>query len=193
LPRYDLAPASDSYQRAFDYYVQAGDIGRAVSVAAGQIPLNLGLGETAFPELMAHALNLVAAGSREDGKQLAQRASYSGIAGADHGEARRAFDRALAIAQTYGDAALERKTLSNAAWVDVWHFDLQGCLEKGMKAIGLAGQGGDDLSEVNARRSIIWALMASGERDKTRAQNAAELALAEKLRDSWSLGSAGLE
>ena len=99
LPRYELAPASDSLRRAFDYYVQAGDIGRAVSVAAGQMPLSVGLGETAFPELISHALNLVAAGSREEGQLLAQHGWYSGIVGADHGEARRAFERALAIAQ----------------------------------------------------------------------------------------------
>jgi DNA-binding SARP family transcriptional activator len=193
LPRYELAPASDSLRRAFDYYVQAGDIGRAVSVAAGQMPLSVGLGETAFPELISHALNLVAAGSREEGQLLAQHGWYSGIVGADHGEARRSFERALTIARTYGDAALERNTLANAAWVDVWHFDLEACLEKGMTAIELAGQARDDLAEITARRSISWALMALGERDKIHAHNAAGFALAERLHDRWSLASAGFD
>ena len=55
LPRYELEPASSSLRRAFDYYEQVGDIGRAVSVAACQIPLSLGLGDTAFPELITRA------------------------------------------------------------------------------------------------------------------------------------------
>ena len=31
-----------------------------------------------------------------------------------------------------------------------------------MRAIELAGQAGDDQTEINARRSIVWALMALG-------------------------------
>jgi hypothetical protein len=53
---------------------------------------------------------------------LAQHGWYSGIVEADHGEAHRAFQRALSIAQRQNDAVLERRTLANAAWVDVWHF-----------------------------------------------------------------------
>ena len=92
------------------------------------------------------------------------------------------------------DVALERRTLANAAWVDVWHFHPQECLEKGTKAIELASQAGDDQTEINARRSIIWALMGSGdEREQIHAHTTAEFALAEKLRDSWSLASAGFD
>ena len=193
LPRYELEPASDSMRRAFDYYVQAGDISRAVSVAACPIPLSVGLGRTDFPELIAHALNLVAAGSREEGQLLAQHGWYSGIVEADYREAERSFERALSIAQRQKDAALERRTLSNAAWVDVWHFHPQECLEKGIKAIELTSQAGDDQSEINARRSIVWALMGSGEREQIPAHTAAGFALAERLRDRWSLASAGFD
>ena len=163
------------------------------AVAARPIPLSLGLGDTDFPELIARALKLVAPDSHEAGQLLAQHGWYSGIVEADHSEAQRAFERALSIAQTTGDAALERRTLANAAWVDVWHFRPQECLEKGLKAIELAGQAGDDQTEINARRSIVWALMASGERDQIRAHTAAGFALAERLRDRWSLASAGFD
>ncbi len=193
LPRYELEPASDSLRRAFDYYVQAGDISRAVSVAACPIPLSLGLGKTDFPELIARALNLVAADSREEGQLLAQHAWYSGIVLADHREAQRAFERALSIARNQNDAALERRSLANAAWVDVWHFRPQECLAKGLRAIDLAGRAGDDQAEINARRSIVWALMASGEREQARDHTVAAFALAEKLRDRWSLASAGFD
>jgi DNA-binding SARP family transcriptional activator len=193
LPRYELEPASDSLRRAFDYYAQAGDISRAVSVAACPIPLSVGLGNTDFPELIAHALNLVAADSREEGQLLAQHGWYAGIVEADHGEAQRAFERALSIAAKQSDTALERRTLANAAWVDVWHFRPQECLEKGLKAVELTGRVGDDQTEMNARRSIVWALMASGEREQIRAHTTAAFALAERLRDRWSLASAGFD
>ena len=83
---------------------------------------------------------------------------------------------------------------ANAAWVDVWHFHPQECIEKGTKAIELVSQAGDDQTEINARRSIIWALMSSGdEPEQIHAHTAAEFALANKLRDSWSLASAGFD
>ena len=193
LPRYELEPASNSLRRAFDYYAEVGDMGRAVSVAACQIPLSLGLGDTDFPELIARALNVVPPDSHEAGQLLAQHGWYCGIVEADHGEAERAFDRALSIAQTQGDAALERRTLANAAWVDVWHFRRQECLDKGLRAIELVGQTGDGQTEINARRSIVWALMATGEREQIRAHTAAGFALAERLRDRWSIASAGFD
>jgi DNA-binding SARP family transcriptional activator len=193
LPRYELEPASNSLRRAFDYYAQVGDLGRAVSVAACPIPLSLGLGDTDFPRLIARGLKLVPPDSHEAGQLLAQHGWYCGIVEADHEEAERAFERALSIARARGDAALERRTLSNAAWVDVWHFRREECLEKGLKAIELAGQAGDDQTEINARRSLVWALMAAGERDQIRAHNAAGFAVAERLRDRWSLASAGFD
>jgi DNA-binding SARP family transcriptional activator len=193
LPRYELEPASESLRRAFDYYAEVGDMGRAVSVAACPIPLSLGLGDTDFPELIARALKLVPPDSHEAGQLLAQHGWYSGIVEADHGEAARAFEHALSIARTTGDAALERRTLANAAWVDVWHFRREECLEKGLRAIELSGQTGDDQSEINARRSVVWALMATGELEQIRAHTAAGFALAERLRDSWSIASAGFD
>ena len=138
--RYELEPASTSLRRAFDYYAQAGDVSRAVAVAAHPIPLSLGLGYTDFPELIARALTLVARiPPRRDGCSPST-AGTRGIVEADYEEAQRAFQRALSIAQRQDDAALERRTLANAAWVDVWHFRSQDCLEKGLRAIELAGQ-----------------------------------------------------
>jgi DNA-binding SARP family transcriptional activator len=193
LPRYELEQASNSLRRAFDYYEQVGDLGRAVTVAACPISGSLGLGATDFPELIARALKVVPADSHGAGQLLAQYGWYCGIVEADYGEAVRAFERALSLAQTHGDGALERRTLAHAAWVGVWHFRRQECLEKGLRAIELARLAGDDLTEINARRSIIWALMATGELEQIRAHTAAELALAERVRDQWSIASAGFD
>ena len=191
LPRYELEPASTSLRRAFDYYAQTGDVSRAVTVAAHPVPLSLGLGYTDFPDLIGHALSLVPRDSHEAGRLLAQHGWYCGIVEADHSEAQGAFQRALSIAQRENDAALERRTLANAAWVDVWHFRLQDGLEKGLRAIEPAWHIVDEQTEINARRSVVWALMALGEREGVRAHTDAAFAIAERLRDRWSLASAG--
>ncbi len=194
LPRYELEPGSTSLLRAFDYYARAGDVSQAVTVASHPVPLSLGLGYTSFPDLIARALNFVAPDSHEAGRLLAQHGWYSGIVEADHAEAHRAFQRALSIAQRQNDAVLERRTLANAAWVDVWHFRPQDCLREGLRAIELAGTaGGDEQPEIDARRSIIWALMGSGELEQVRTHTEAGFALANKVRDRWSLASAGFD
>src|SRR5262249_25487445 len=87
LPRYELEPASNSLRRAFDYYAQVGDVGRAVSVAACPIPLSLGLRDTGFPELIARALKVVSPDSHEAGQLLAQYGWYTGSVEADQDEA----------------------------------------------------------------------------------------------------------
>jgi tetratricopeptide (TPR) repeat protein len=75
----------------------------------------------------------------------------------------------------------------------VWHFRPYDCLEKGLRAIELAGRVGDDQTEIDARRSVIWALMASGDREQTRVHTRSGFALAERVRDRWSLASAGFD
>ncbi len=162
-------------------------------MAAHPVPLSLGLGYTDFPDLIGHALNLVPPDSHEAGRLLAQHGWYCGIVEADHSEAQRAFQRALSIAQRENDAALERRTLANAAWVDVWHFRLQDGLEKGLRAIEPAWHIVEEQTEINARRSVVWALMALGEREEVRAHTDAAFAIAERLRDRWSLASAGFD
>ena len=61
------------------------------------------------------------------------------------------------------------------------------------RAIELASRAADEHTESDARRSVVWALMASGEREQIRAQTAAAFAVAERLRDRWSLASAGFD
>jgi hypothetical protein len=181
-------------RRAFDYYARTGDVSRAVAVAAHPVPLSLGLGYTSFPDLIARALNFVAPDSHEAGRLLAQQGWYSGIVNGDHGQAHRAFRRALSIAERQKDHGLERRTLANASWVDVWHFRPEDCLRAGLRAIELVGHAAsDEQPEIDARRSIIWALMGSGERQGVAAHTAAGFALAQKVRDRWSVASAGFD
>src|SRR2546422_380894 len=79
LSRHELEPAVISLRCAFEHYAQAGDVSRAVTVAAHPIPFSLGLGYTDFAELIAHALKLVSPDSHEAGQLLAQHGLYSGL------------------------------------------------------------------------------------------------------------------
>jgi tetratricopeptide (TPR) repeat protein len=189
LERYDIQPAVTSLRRSFEHYVAAGNLEQAVTVVAHPFPWSLGMGYTEYPDLVAGALTLVSADTHEAGWLLSQHGWLTGVIEADHEGAHRAFERALSIAQTQDDAALERRTLANAAFVDAFHLRWRDCLTVGSRAIDLARQAGDVHTEVPARRSVAWALTATGEREHARSHAAAALALAERLHERWWLAS----
>ena len=193
LARYEVEPAVTSLRRAFDHYADSGNVSRAVTVAAHPIPWSLGLGQTEYAELIARALTLVPPDSHEAGRLLAQHGWLSGVIDADYDAAQEAFQRALSIARRQGDAALERRTLANAAFVDAFHLRWQDCLTEGLRAIDLAQRVGDLHSELQARRAVAWALTATGEREDARSHLAVALVHAERLRERWWLASASYD
>jgi tetratricopeptide (TPR) repeat protein len=192
IARYELKPAVSCFRRAFEHYLEAGDVSRAVAVAAHPIPLNLGLGYTDFPGLISRALELVAPGSHEVGRLLAQHGWFAGIANGDFEAADSALREALSIAQRFGDTALERGALANLAWVDVWHFRYEEGVELGLRSIELSDSSGDQHT-MNAHRSVAWALTALGRSQEVRGHAGRELEIAEAFRDRWLLASAGYD
>ena len=185
----ELGPAVASFRRSFEHYVEAGDIRRAVAVAAHPLPLSLRFGYTDAAELIAHALTLVAPDSHEEGRLLAQQGWFSGFIDADYDRAQDEFRRALSIAEREGDSAIERRTLANAAFVDAFHLNWHGCLARGLRAIDLAREDGDPSTEIPASRAVVFALTATGERERVRSLIVPALAHAEQLRESWWLTS----
>jgi tetratricopeptide (TPR) repeat protein len=184
-----LIPAVASLDRSFDHYVETGDRGRAVAVAAVPLPLTLRLGYTDAPQLIARALGLVSPGSREAGRLLAQQGGVSGFIEADYDRAQDQFRRALSIAQREGDSSIERTALANAAMVDAFHLRWQDCVAKGSRAIELAREAADPRTEVPASRAVVFALTVTGEREQARALIAPALAEAQQLRERWWLTS----
>jgi tetratricopeptide (TPR) repeat protein len=183
----DLAVAS--FRRAFEHYVAAGEIGRALAVAAYPLPLSLRFGQTDIAELNARALALVSPSTHEAGALIALRGWFLGFIQADYEGAQRDFGQALAIAEREADAALERRTLAYAAFVDAFHLRWRDCLARGARAIELARDAGDRSTEIPARRSVVFALIATGEPAQGRAHVAAALAHAQQLREHWWLTS----
>jgi tetratricopeptide (TPR) repeat protein len=189
LPVHQLDPAIGSLRRAFEYFAEVGELGKAVAVAAHPLPLSLRFGYTDAAELSARALTLVSPDSHEAGALLATHGWFSGFIEADYDDAQRAFQKALSIAERDKDAALERRTLANAAFVDAFHLRWRDCLANGLPAVELARHAGDPGTEIPARRAVAFSLTATGEREQGRFHTSAALVHAEQLRESWWLTS----
>jgi DNA-binding SARP family transcriptional activator len=195
LGQYEVDVAVTNLRRAFEYYADAGEVSRAVTVASHPMPLWLGLGLADFGGLLTQALTLVPPEAHEAGGLLAQQGWLFGVIKADHEAAEAAFQQALSIARRHEDATLERRVLANAAFVDAFHLRWDDCLSRGSLAIEMARAAGDldrapSSRELPARRPVGWALRATGEREQARTHATTALACAVELRERWWLASA---
>jgi DNA-binding SARP family transcriptional activator len=189
LPPHEVDVAITSLRRVYEHYVAAGEVDRAVGVAAHPLPLSLGFGHTDAADLIADALALVASDSHDSGRLLAQHGWFVGFIEGDYDRAQLLFGEASRIAAREQDAALERRTLANAAFVDAFHLRWADCLARALPAVELAVADGDPRAEMAARRSVAFASSATGMREQAHANAAAALAQARRLRESWWLTS----
>ena len=173
--------AVTSLSRAFDYYVDAGDVNRAVAVADQPLPPVTGL--AGATKLISRALALVPPDSPEAGRLQSQYGVVMGIQEGDYEGAQEALGRALAIAQGPGDVTLEMRTLVDSLGVDWYHSRLQECVQTSWRAIELAIQLDDLSAEVAARVAAWCARYPMGDVEGARLQAPALLAVAERLRD----------
>ncbi len=144
LPRYEVEPAVTSLRRAFDHYA---DSAKCESRGhGGGPPDSLGHWDSdrrRYAELIARASDPRPSGLPRGG--TAARATRLAVR-SDRCRLRRSAARPLtgAVDRTaQGDAALERRTLANAAFVDAFHLRWQDCLTEGLRAIDLAQRVGD--------------------------------------------------
>ena len=176
-------------KRAFDYYVDAGDVDRAVAVAEHPVRAALGvaIGEA---ELIGRALALVPPDSHQAGRLLSAYGLILYQESGNYEDTQEAFGRALDIARREQDAALEMRTLANAADVDFFHLRWQESLVKGQQAIKPGRSVGDLRAEATARYHMGRVLDHMGDPERAQQQAAALLAQAERLRGRGFLGEA---
>ena len=179
--RHNVSEPVASLRRAFDYYVETGEVDRAVAVASYQTPSFSGV-ITGASELISNALALVPPDSHQAGRLLSQYGLHLGRGEGDYEGAREAFSGALGVAQREKDTALEMQTLANAAYVDFFHDRGQESLDKSRRAIELAQRVEDAEAEVNARMNASRVLQDLGELVEARVHAEAALALAERFR-----------
>ena len=182
LERYQMQEAVGSLSRAFEYFVQTGDVPRAVAIA--EIPLIGPAGSIAqTARLVPRALALVPADSHEAGRLLSRQGWELGRWQGDYDGSQEAFMRALAIAQREGNVALEMSTLAYACYVDSFHMQWPEGLENGLKAIELGRRTDDLASEFTARHYSARILIDTGNLEQAQLHAAASLDLAERMRD----------
>ena len=187
--RQQLVDAFGTLSRAFEYYVEEGNITLAVAVA--EFPIySPGIVIPGVSELLTHALTLVPADSHESGRLLSR---YGGVIvgyGFEHEEMlerERALSRALTIAQREGDTALEIRTLGRTGLLVRRLYRHQESLEIFQQAIDLAKGINDPHSEVFACFSAALAHSNLGDLAGMKRTVAVGLHAAERLHDrSWS-------
>jgi tetratricopeptide (TPR) repeat protein len=182
---FQFQDAVSSLQRAFDYYVEAGDVGGAVAVA--EYPIHPVIGRRiGVADLVARALALVPPESHEAGRLLPRYGLAQALELLDYAAAQETLARALAIAQREADAALEMRTLAYGSDVDCFHLRFQESVEKGLRAIEIAQRVDDLPALVTSRFYVARALDFIGDLEQSRLHTTAMLTAAEKLRDnSW--------
>ena len=189
LETHQIQDAVASLTRAFDYYVEAGEVERAVAIA--EHPFSILPGQTTGVGLLiTRALALVPPDSHEAGRLLSR---YVGVLVNEQGEyeaAQEVFSRALDIARQEGDEALEMRILAGATEPDVQYLRLQGALAKSLRALELAQHADDPRTEVNARFFGGLAQLTMANLEGMGQQAAAMLAPAERLHDRHLLAGA---
>ena len=124
-------------RRAFEYYVDAGNVALAVAVAEFPVapaPARI----PGIAEVMARALTLVPEDSHEAGRLLSRYGGILGLADGDYEGAKQAMERAIAIARRDGDLYLEIQTLAYAVDVSRQNLQWQESIDNGLRAIELS-------------------------------------------------------
>jgi len=190
----EFRDAVDLMRRAFDHYAAAGDIARAVEVAALPVPpIYRTTSADEYRDLTARALDLVPPDSLEAGRLLGSTGWFAGAHRADLSAATTAFEKAVEIARRYSDDALEMQTLLHAAYVDFHYLRWSDCFAHATRALELAQRARDPRAEVFAR---IWAARSAlvlGDAESARGNVSASVRLAEQLREPYWLNGAYLD
>ncbi len=162
-----LREAFATLSRAFEYYVETGNV--AQSVAAAAFPIDTPTGRIqGGGQLIARALTLVPPDSHEAGRLLSRYGGFLGLAEVDYEGAQQALGRAIAIARREGDVPLEVQTLTYATDVSGQHLHWLESVDKGMRAIELATGDETPYSEVLSRFWTAVSLLHMGDLDAAR-------------------------
>ncbi|MFQ6029367.1 MAG: LuxR C-terminal-related transcriptional regulator, partial [Dehalococcoidia bacterium] len=183
--------AWNTLSRAFDFYLEAGEVAKAVAVAEHPLLFVSGLppGDT---QLAERALTLVPPDSHEAGRLLSRHGLLLNLEQGDYAGAQKAFERALVIARRENDLALEMRTLANAADADWYQIHPQEVLQKSLRAIELAQRVQDPHTEIFSRFLAMYTSTAMGDLAGASEHCLNMLTQAERARDRGFLAMACL-
>jgi len=181
VDRNQFREAVASLRRAFDYFVDAGDVEKAVSVAEYPYESISGI-DTGISNLISRALCLVPSDSHAAGRLLFRYGYVLGLEAGDFNGAQKAVEAALAIAEREGDLGLEMRILADAARVDRYNLNFDEWLKKSQRALELATASDDLMVQVRAEGDITLALYCKGDLEGAQQHAAAMLIGSERLR-----------
>ncbi len=180
LPGY-VQDAVAYFKRAFQYYVQAGELDLAVAIA--EYPVRPQVGEQSGLEgLVGPALTMVPPNSQQESRLLAIYGRVKGLEEGDYRAADAAFRGALDIASQHGDRTLEMRILAEASLVDFFHLRLPEALRKSQRALELSTSRSELQIDTVAHYCAWMVFMLTGDLGGARKHGEAMLVAAERLR-----------
>ena len=173
VERANESQVSDTFVRAFNYFVDTGDSDRAVSVALADIRA------ANVREMIERALTLVPPDSHDAGKLQARQILANR---ADYERAQGAFHHAFSIARQHQDQRLEMQALVASACVDFHHGHNEQSLERNLRAIELSHLVDMPYEEAHAHYDLSHVLYAKGDSDQATRHAETMVASAERTR-----------
>ncbi len=178
---HQLSDATNSLERAFQFYLDTGDADQAVAVAEYHLLHPSVMARMA--SMISRTLEMVPPDSHHAGRILPAYGYTLFATSGEYREAQEAFGRALVIAERVADETLQMRTLARAAEAAWWNLQLPDIIEYGRRASELSGRVDDPAFEVHARQYLARALAVTGESEAAQLEEATVLAMTESLRD----------
>ena len=186
--RWKRQEAWANVRRAIEYYLEAGEIQKAV--AAATHPSLAPEGVAGGTDVIRRLLPLVPEGSREAALLLARGAAAAYFETGSDQPTQQWFARALGIASSHEDAGLELRVLAQSIAVDHFALRWHDALVKCRRVLELAGRVDELHWQAYASYRTAFALIHTGRIAEANGQVQDNLAAAERLRDRGLLADA---
>ncbi|MGH2544146.1 MAG: ATP-binding protein, partial [Ardenticatenaceae bacterium] len=170
-------------RRAFAYYVEVGDVARALAIVEPYPSILL----IQLKDMLFQALELVPADSLQSARLLCSYGLSVGVRGNGYAQAQAALEAALAIARRERDVALEMRVMAVSANVDGYHMKWQQCLEKSLRALELAAQVDDPVDKQRAHNWAYNSSFVTGDPKRAEEHITEAYAIAEALRNVFNI------
>lgn len=186
--RWNRQEAWANVRRAVEYYLEAGEIPKAVAAVTHASLAAEGV--TGVTDVIRRLLPFVSEGSREAALLLARGAAAAYFETGSDQPTQQWFTRALRIASSHEDAQLELQVLAQSISVDHFALRWHDALVKSRRVLELAGRVDELHWRAYASYRAAFALINTGQIEEANGQVQDNLAVAERLRDRGFLGDA---
>jgi DNA-binding CsgD family transcriptional regulator/tetratricopeptide (TPR) repeat protein len=186
--RWNRQEAWARVRRAIEYYLEAGEIQKAVAAVTHASLAAEGV--AGVTDVIRRLLPMVGEGSREAALLLARGAAAAYFETGSDQPTQQWFSRALGIASSHDDAGLELRVLAQSISVDHFALRWHDALEKSRRVLELAGRVDELHWHAYASYRAAYALVNTGRIEEANEQVQDNLAAAERLRDRGLLADA---